>query len=775
VAGLARFEAGIELEMLRGDRAEGLLALGLKLADVTLQAQFFGEQFAVLLGQLGVDLLQVGLGAGEGRLGLINSHHCFQFVILEFLIAFLEGQDFVLHILEFFGVAHGAAVEAFFGGLLLMADSLELLFQVALAGFQEFELALGGLEGGLCRLGSLRIAELAGDFRQALALARQRQFKVLELVEGLSWCWHGMFISWSCWHGWDAQSIMDYCRRQIRHLPTKAWTMQTTLTGYIVREEWRWVAFVSMCLIVMAFSPLFLAARAPDSQGQFMGGIHKFSDVSSYLSRMAQGADGQWLVHLQHTPETHRSALVNPLYTALGHLSRWTIEADIVIFHVGRLLTSLLMYLSLYQLAATIWVRVRSRRIFFILASLGMGLGWLLATLSGETWSADLRFAQPFPYFGTLVAVHYPLAVALLALLGATSIHIFRPMNREWPSVNNLGVIGLLAGLALSFVYPETIIPLALAFGATSLVHWWQARQVQQREIAWASWLFIPTVPLAAYYFLTILRNPVIATWIQQNSLSSEHALALPVGVSLLLALGLPALWRALRRLEADTDRFMLLWLLAMLAAFYLTAPLRPAFLTALSLPLAYFATRSLEDVWLARMGRRSRQRWFILGVGLLMIGPLYITLVPIVPLVQGSPIAAMPPSAYRSAMEWLDERVNDETVILASPAVSVWIPSWTGAHAVYGHETETMQPQIKRELVQRWYQAQDDTTCRSLRGVQSSPFGYYYVDFVLYGPLERDLGAGDCLRSLSLIVSFDDVDVYVCDLACKLGALSAP
>lgn len=549
--------------------------------------------------------------------------------------------------------------------------------------------------------------------------------------------------------------------------------MQTTLTGYIVREEWRWVAFVSVCLLIMAFSPLFIAASVPGAQGQFMGGIHKYSDVATYLSRMVQGRDGDWLVHLQHTPEAHRSALINPLYTALGHLSRWTIDSNIITFHVARLLASLIMYLSIYQLAATIWVRVRSRRIFFILASLGMGLGWLVATFTGETWSADLLFVQPFPFLGTLVGVHYPLAVALLALLSAVSVSVFRPMNCEWPTVNNQAVVGLLATLALSFVYPEALIPLSLAFGATTAVHWWQARQVQQRELAWMSWLLIPSVPLAAYYFLTMTRNPVIATWIQQHSLDGLHPLALPVGISLLVAIGLPSLLRAVRRLEADTDRFMLLWLLAMLSTFYLVAPFRPSFLTALSLPLAYFATRSLETVWLAQMSRSAKRRWFIFGVVLLSFGPLYVTLVPIVPLVQGATIAAMPPPAYRSALEWLNNRLREENVVLASPIISSWIPAWTGARVVYGHDRETMQPQVKQKAVLGWYQAEDEDTCRRLRGPQSSPFGSYYIDYALLGPLERELGQGTCLQNFQLIAVFDDVEVRFCDLTCKLSAFS--
>jgi hypothetical protein len=49
-------------------------------------------------------------------------------------------------------------------------------------------------------------------------------------------------------------------------------------------------------------------------------------------------------------------------------------------FHVARVFASLFMYVALYQLAASIWSRVRARRVFFVVASIGAGLGSLKKT-----------------------------------------------------------------------------------------------------------------------------------------------------------------------------------------------------------------------------------------------------------------------------------------------------------------------------------------------------------------------------------------------------------
>lgn len=538
-----------------------------------------------------------------------------------------------------------------------------------------------------------------------------------------------------------------------------------------MRYEWRWVGFISLLMLAIAFLPFIFVSLMPDYQGQFMGAIHKYQDAAAYLSRMEQGARGEWLVHLQHTPEPHLSALINPLYILLGQISRFTLNSEVVIFHVARLSASIFMYLSIYQLAANIWVKVRTRRLFFVIASLASGLGWLWALGTGISQSPDLQVAQASPYYASLVNVHFPLTIACLALLTSLAIAILRPAGLERPSANQVGITAMLASLALSFLYPETLLPFASAFAVVTLANSVLQRRRPEVELAWMLWLFAPVVPLLTYFILTYLSNPAIAEWVRQYSSQAFTPISMMIGFAVPLLLGIPALWRAVRRFEADGDRFMLLWLLAMLGAYYLLAPARVAFLTALSLPLAYFATRGIEDFWLRLSGRKMHRIAYVLGVFSLMLSPLFVTFLPL----SSAEVQALPPAEYRLALEWLEQRVTDENVILASPSVSAWIPLWTGARTVYGHERESLDVQNKRQQVQTWYSAEDSASCQSLRQLQTSPFGYYYVDYMLLGERERQLGDGQCLQALELLASFNTLNLYWCNIECKLNALNQP
>src|SRR5690606_22859917 len=105
-------------------------------------------------------------------------------------------------------------------------------------------------------------------------------------------------------------------------------------------------------------------------------------DGATYLSKMMLGMQGQWLVNFQHTPEPHSGAFLQVIYPLLGQLARLIDTPVLVVFHAVRAVAAIFMYMALYQLAATIWMRVRTRRIFFSIVAIGAGLGWLYAILS---------------------------------------------------------------------------------------------------------------------------------------------------------------------------------------------------------------------------------------------------------------------------------------------------------------------------------------------------------------------------------------------------------
>ena len=549
--------------------------------------------------------------------------------------------------------------------------------------------------------------------------------------------------------------------------------MQSGYTGYVVRSEWRWVIFVSLVLMVIAFLPfLWVALRASNqAEWQFMGALHQHQDAAAYLSRIQQGSSGNLLVSFKHTPEPNQRLIMQIVYPLLGQFTRITVQAlsPIVIFHVARVAASLFMFVALYQLGASIWTRVRTRRVFFLLASIGSGFGWLVATLSGQINALpDLTTAHLYPYFSSLVNVHEPLAIACCALLASIMITHLRPGADNEPRLNNSGIIGVVLSVIVAFVYPEALLPMFLAFIISLFVRWYRRRQIDGRSGRWLLWLFLPSVPVLAYTLLIIRINPFMQEWYRQQATSPPSIVMLVIGLGLPFLIALPGIWRGIRRFEADGDRFMLLWLVAMLGLVYLSASGGLVFALGLMLPLAYFATRAIEDFWIEYVRGRQRFRLFATLLPIIALSHIYITFLPVLPLIledAGRDGGMVLEPEYRTAFDWLARETQAHEVILAAPEVGTWLPLWTGAKTVYGHLTETMNESAKHTQIMAWYRGQVGD-CESLLDGQTFFQNRYDVDYVLYGPREQQVGTAPCLADLHYVATFGAVDIYVTALS---------
>jgi hypothetical protein len=208
--------------------------------------------------------------------------------------------------------------------------------------------------------------------------------------------------------------------------------MQSTRdTVHITPTEWRWVIFLGSALVILAFIPFLWVgfSGANNSQWQFMGVLNNYIDGATYLSKMTQGYEGSWLIHFRHTSEAHSAMFIQVIYPLLGQLSRLVSIPPIAMFHASRVVASLIMYMAIYHLGATIWPRRRSRRMFFIIASIGSGLGWLFFIFTGSTGGVpDFVIPEMFPFYSSLVNVHFPLTIACLALMTSVLIITFVPV-----------------------------------------------------------------------------------------------------------------------------------------------------------------------------------------------------------------------------------------------------------------------------------------------------------------------------------------------------------
>jgi hypothetical protein len=77
-----------------------------------------------------------------------------------------------------------------------------------------------------------------------------------------------------------------------------------------------------------------------------------------------------------------------------------------------------------------------------------------------------------------------------------------------------------------------------------------------------------------------------------------------------------------------------------------------------------------------------------------------------------------------------------------------MFIPGQTGARAFYGHPFETIEAKQKKAMVEAFYRGEIEAV---------TPV----VDFIIYGPAERQLGQPENLANWPVVFSTDDVVVY--------------
>lgn len=526
--------------------------------------------------------------------------------------------------------------------------------------------------------------------------------------------------------------------------------MQSTHeTVHITPTEWRWVIILGGAFVILAFVPFLWVgfSGANNSQWQFMGVLNNYIDGATYLSKMMQGYEGSWLIHFRHTSEPHNAMFIQVIYPLLGQLSRLIAIPSIALFHAARVVASLFMYMSLYQLAATIWPRRRSRRMFFIIAAIGSGMGWLFIILTGDLGSVpDLVIPEMFPFYSSLVNVHFPLTIACLALMSSVFIVVFRPGSTDEPSLNNGGLLVGIASFGLSLLYPQALVPFGLASVGLVGLRVIRQRRISVRDIRWLSVIVLPALPMAAYYFAIVNYNPAAAEWNRQNITPSPSPFILMVGLGVPLVMAIPAIARSIRRFEPDGDQFMLVWFVMMLVAMYLPTNTQRRFAVAMMIPIAYFATRALESFWFNYANRRWRYRLLVAVVPtmtmsyvLVLMGNLTVTSGPFLQ------------RDYAVAFAWLKEQSNRDDVVLAAPDVSAWIPAWVGDRVVYGHPFETLNSGVKEQQIRNWFNGSD---CGQL-------ITEYGVRYIVIGPQELVLGSSSCIEATHPVFTYNSVTVY--------------
>ncbi|MBL8163839.1 MAG: hypothetical protein JNJ61_17765, partial [Anaerolineae bacterium] len=208
----------------------------------------------------------------------------------------------------------------------------------------------------------------------------------------------------------------------------------------ITRGEWQRVALFALLLILLTSAPYWLAWSRAGTEWQFSGFLFGADDGYSYLGKMRLGVRGLWEFYLFYTPEPHASAPLTFLpYILPGQIVRlFTSPADpgatallAGIFGLMRVIFDALLIVVLYRFIAAFIASPAGRFRALLLATLGGGLGWVIAL--GGGLPPEFYIPEGFSFLILWGLPH--LALARAALLGALLLILQMAQNEdEWRS-----------------------------------------------------------------------------------------------------------------------------------------------------------------------------------------------------------------------------------------------------------------------------------------------------------------------------------------------------
>jgi hypothetical protein len=182
-----------------------------------------------------------------------------------------------------------------------------------------------------------------------------------------------------------------------------------------------------------------------------------------------------------------------------------------------------------------------------------------------------------------------------------------------------------------------------------------------------------------------------------------------------------------------------LAWVVIVPFLVYLPFNLQRRLVEGVQVPLSLLAAVGLRRISGAQSRRSSLRSRLAVGVVLLGLLPTNVVLV------AGNSIAlrGRPSPVFRdfleiAALDWLNSRVEPSDVVLASYRTGNYLPARVGARVFVGHGPESVRAQQKKVLVACFFDGAAEDAWRQRLLAE------YGVDYVFWGPEERQLGGFD-------------------------------
>jgi hypothetical protein len=491
----------------------------------------------------------------------------------------------------------------------------------------------------------------------------------------------------------------------------------------------------------------YLVAYGSAGAFRFMGFLFNPFDAASYLAKMRQGYDGQWLYHLAFTGDPGPGALLFAWYLLLGHLA-WVFRLPlIVVWHIARLMGVTVFLVVAWEFFGHLRLTPRARVIAWVITALGSGFGF--AAIVSGTFTSDLWVAEYIPFLGMITSAHFPLVTALLLLL---LMRIAMPSSK--PGAVSL-LVTVVIGTLLGALQPFAILPIGLALAVWTF--WRRAVDGRFPEGTAAGLIAAGAgmLPWVVYDFWITQTLPNFASWFAQNQTPTPPVwdVALSLGLPGLIVVITFVLWlrslgsvrEKIRSIPSET-LLLGLWLAINLVLLYAPFSLQRRLMLGMWIPLSALAAPKIE-AWVFRPAA-SIARGLIVAVTLVLTNLIFLAVILLAGLQHNPALFLSHDEAV--AVDWLNANARG-SVVLASPELSLWLPGMAGVRVVYGHPMETPNANEAKAAVEDYFSGKASNQLLMDRGVQ----------YIVLGPREETYKGILDLTAFGKPIIFGSVIIY--------------
>jgi len=521
-------------------------------------------------------------------------------------------------------------------------------------------------------------------------------------------------------------------------------------------KERTWLAVATLLILIFSSIPNWVGYAAETETLSYKGIFFDPQDYAVHMSMIRAGMQGNWAYQFRFTTEPHTAATTRLFYIALGQINRPLQLDPAILFEAARWLFGALALFALYALAERVFDDARWRKVAFLLAVLGSGLGWLqLITgwVAGPITPIDFWLIDAYFFFGLALFPHFSFVTALLCLAFAFYLDFLRTAN--WTRIAWIGALSIL----VQFVNPIAFALADVTFAVATLVTWTRERKAQWTHIAALGALALIQLPLLIYNFTLLNSDPTWSQFTRHNQTLSPPPVYYLWGFGLLwlfALIGTISAFRQRKQALLASAAWVVIGFLLAYAPFYI----QRRFLHAVTIPLALLGTQGLMTLSglatrKSHLFSRRVRSLTLLTVFLLSISSVYLGLGRSLYL-RGHPEEYFYPASLDNALAWLQENAASNDFVLSAAPSGLLIAQKTGLRVYIGHEMETLDYTSKSQWVSDFYQGHANPDWLTTTG----------VNWVLYGPYEQSLSQGNEITFPGLEVVYQSRGITISRVA---------